>query len=225
LKHSFELWRLAQSFGATCHQSTNPSITHVISSRSDTEKVRFALQNKIKIKLVRPEWLIRSCNEWNKFDESLFGFSKEELSSWDRYLNKSTIKNQESNLIERVSTPNLLVQSKVDVDDEQIKKGLEAGHDEVAEFMEEFGDTSEEEEVGGPEDDEDEVDLDRMDVSPRFSRKRSHETGGDSPLIENKKVKLGNETSRPPTPSTPGDIHGDSDWDNLLAGLSEEEER
>ncbi len=81
----FELWRLAQMFGAICQegvllpapqedcpegeQAAPRLITHLVAVRSDTEKVRKALRAAKETtgeppKIVRPEWLHACFKEW-----------------------------------------------------------------------------------------------------------------------------------------------------------------
>lgn len=58
----FELWRLAEVFGAVCHRAIRPATTHLVSLRPDTDKVFQAVEAGILV--VRPEWLVACFRHW-----------------------------------------------------------------------------------------------------------------------------------------------------------------
>lgn len=60
--HHFELWRLAETFGALCETKITPSTTHLISLRNDTDKVLQAVEAGVRV--VRPEWLLNCFKTW-----------------------------------------------------------------------------------------------------------------------------------------------------------------
>ena len=60
----FELWRLAEMFGATCDTSIWCGTTHVISFRSDTDKVMQAVEAGIPV--VKPDWLLACFRQWQR---------------------------------------------------------------------------------------------------------------------------------------------------------------
>ena len=68
LPEKFELWRLARMFGATCSESIISGITHLITFRTDTDKVLRAVEAGLII--VRPEWLLQCFREWQHVDEA-----------------------------------------------------------------------------------------------------------------------------------------------------------
>ena len=60
----FELWRLAEMFGARCNTAITHDTTHVISFRNDTDKVLQAMEAGIAV--VKPEWLLACLKLWSK---------------------------------------------------------------------------------------------------------------------------------------------------------------
>lgn len=65
-----QYWKLAEQFGAECHLEINPSTTHLITHRNDTDKVLDAIEKDIII--VSPDWILKSVFNWHKQDESDF---------------------------------------------------------------------------------------------------------------------------------------------------------
>jgi RNA polymerase II C-terminal domain phosphatase-like 3/4 len=67
---SHPLWRLAESFGATCSGTLDAATTHVIAGASGTEKVLTARQMGKWV--VTPAWLECSCILWKRANEDRF---------------------------------------------------------------------------------------------------------------------------------------------------------
>ena len=65
-----QYWKLAEQFGAECHLEINESTTHLITHRTDTDKVLDAIQRDIIV--VSPEWILKSVFNWHKQDEHDF---------------------------------------------------------------------------------------------------------------------------------------------------------
>jgi RNA polymerase II subunit A C-terminal domain phosphatase len=63
-------WRLAEQYGAQCHNDISSATTHVISYRVDTSKVLCAQQRGIPI--VTPDWILESIFNWERQDEAAF---------------------------------------------------------------------------------------------------------------------------------------------------------
>ena len=65
------IWREAELWGANCSESLSASTTHLITTRSDTEKVEQA-QQKGKIHIVHPSWMYASMVNWTRLPETLY---------------------------------------------------------------------------------------------------------------------------------------------------------
>lgn len=65
------LWKCALSYGAQCYVDLNEDITHVVSSRKDTDKVLKG--NKMSgVSVVRPDWLFASIDLGHRQNEQAF---------------------------------------------------------------------------------------------------------------------------------------------------------
>lgn len=64
------LWKLAEQLGATCLTELDPSITHVVSTDTGTEKARWAVKEK-KF-LVQPGWIEAANYLWQRLPEDQF---------------------------------------------------------------------------------------------------------------------------------------------------------
>lgn len=69
IQHSdIAMW--AKSFGARIEEDISKRTTHLVAARNRTAKVRQALKRgKGKVKIVNPQWLVRSLAQWTKLDE------------------------------------------------------------------------------------------------------------------------------------------------------------
>ncbi|KAE9462583.1 hypothetical protein C3L33_05490, partial [Rhododendron williamsianum] len=68
------LWKMAEQLGAICLTEADPSVTHVVSTDTGTEKSRWALQEK-KF-LVHPQWIEATNYFWQKQPEDKFPVSQ-----------------------------------------------------------------------------------------------------------------------------------------------------
>ncbi|KAF7154503.1 hypothetical protein RHSIM_Rhsim01G0035300 [Rhododendron simsii] len=68
------LWKMAEQLGAICLTEVDPSVTHVVSTDTGTEKSRWALQEK-KF-LVHPQWIEATNYFWQKQPEDKFPVSQ-----------------------------------------------------------------------------------------------------------------------------------------------------
>jgi len=66
-----EVWKLAESFGATCCDKFEKQVTHVLAVKPGTHKVNEAL-NSSETFLVNANWLYESVKAWKRFDEFEF---------------------------------------------------------------------------------------------------------------------------------------------------------
>ncbi|KAH6780985.1 C-terminal domain phosphatase-like 4 [Perilla frutescens var. hirtella] len=64
------LWRMAEQLGATCLAAVDPSVTHVVSLDSGTDKSRWAVKEK-KF-LVNPRWIEASNYLWKRQPEEKY---------------------------------------------------------------------------------------------------------------------------------------------------------
>lgn len=64
------LWKMAESLGATCSTEVDPSVTHVVSTDSGTEKSRWAVKHS-KF-LVHPRWIEAANYLWQRQPEENF---------------------------------------------------------------------------------------------------------------------------------------------------------
>lgn len=68
------LWRMAEQLGATCSTELDPSVTHVVSKDSGTEKSHWALKhNKF---LVQPGWIEAANYFWQRQPEENFSVNQ-----------------------------------------------------------------------------------------------------------------------------------------------------
>ncbi|KAG6510979.1 RNA polymerase II C-terminal domain phosphatase-like 4 isoform X1 [Zingiber officinale] len=67
------IWKMAEQLGATCCTEVDPSVTHVISTDTGTQKAHWATQNK-KF-LVNPHWIEASNFLWQRQKEENFSIS------------------------------------------------------------------------------------------------------------------------------------------------------
>ncbi|OVA04195.1 BRCT domain [Macleaya cordata] len=65
-----KLWEMAEQLGATCCKELDPSVTHVVSMDSGTEKSRWAVKHK-KF-LVNPRWIEAANFLWKRQPEQDF---------------------------------------------------------------------------------------------------------------------------------------------------------
>lgn len=70
------LWKMAEQLGAICLTEVDPSVTHVVSTDTGTEKSRWALQEE-KF-LVHPGWIEAANYFWQKQPEDKFPVNKTE---------------------------------------------------------------------------------------------------------------------------------------------------
>ncbi|XP_074562002.1 LOW QUALITY PROTEIN: RNA polymerase II C-terminal domain phosphatase-like 4 [Curcuma longa] len=64
------IWKMAERLGATCYTEVDPSVTHVVSTDTGTQKAHWATQNK-KF-LVSPHWIEASNFLWHRQKEEDF---------------------------------------------------------------------------------------------------------------------------------------------------------
>jgi hypothetical protein len=64
-----QLWKDAEKFGAECRKELTPDVTHLVTSRTGSDKYREAKKRKLII--VSVEWLQQSILRWQRQDESL----------------------------------------------------------------------------------------------------------------------------------------------------------
>jgi len=69
-------WKLAESFGATCCDKFEKSVTHVLAVKPGTHKVNEARENSGTY-LVNANWLYESVKTWQRANE--FNFPLENL--------------------------------------------------------------------------------------------------------------------------------------------------
>ncbi|XP_042482197.1 RNA polymerase II C-terminal domain phosphatase-like 4 [Macadamia integrifolia] len=67
---SNHFWKMAEHLGAICCTEVDPSVTHVVSIDTGTEKARWAVQHK-KF-LVNPQWLEATNYRWKRQPEEKF---------------------------------------------------------------------------------------------------------------------------------------------------------
>ncbi|XP_065015166.1 RNA polymerase II C-terminal domain phosphatase-like 4 [Musa acuminata AAA Group] len=67
------IWKMAERLGATCCAEVDPSVTHVVSMDTGTQKSRWALQNE-KF-LVSPYWIEATNFLWQRQKEDDFPIS------------------------------------------------------------------------------------------------------------------------------------------------------
>ena len=68
------LWRMAEQLGATCSTELDPSVTHVVSKDSGTEKSHWASKhNKF---LVQPGWIEATNYFWQRQPEENFSVNQ-----------------------------------------------------------------------------------------------------------------------------------------------------
>ncbi|KAL1760884.1 hypothetical protein FB107DRAFT_255564 [Schizophyllum commune] len=68
---SHECWRIANMFGARCHATLAPEVTHVVAGKQGTAKVDEA-RRRGNIKVVTPMWFKDSVNMWQRQPESRY---------------------------------------------------------------------------------------------------------------------------------------------------------
>jgi RNA polymerase II subunit A-like phosphatase len=124
----FELWRLAEMFGAHCNTTITNETTHIISFRNDTDKVIQAIEAGIFV--VKPEWLLACLKLWSKIP----------------------IKDY---LLDRPPSRPLSDQDSINSDFEFDPAELQAMNDELAELEESFDEEDKEEEEEEEEEEED----------------------------------------------------------------------
>ncbi|GJJ09456.1 hypothetical protein Clacol_003679 [Clathrus columnatus] len=66
-----EIWRTAEVFGATCHTSLTPEVTHVVAAKRGTAKVDLA-RRRGNIHVVWLPWFLDSLALWERQDESSY---------------------------------------------------------------------------------------------------------------------------------------------------------
>lgn len=64
------LWRLAESYGATCRDRCSSDTTHVVSLRQGSDKTLWAAQQGVPV--VSPAWLYCCTALWKKVPEKMF---------------------------------------------------------------------------------------------------------------------------------------------------------
>ncbi|KAF9127715.1 Carboxy-terminal domain (CTD) phosphatase [Mortierella sp. 14UC] len=67
--HKADIWRQAESFGASCWTDLSSRVTHVVAAKAGTAKVGEARRRK-NVKIVRPEWLYHSIGKWQRQNEA-----------------------------------------------------------------------------------------------------------------------------------------------------------
>lgn len=65
-----EIWKLAQVYGAKCHENIHSNTTHLISDRRDTDKILKAQKKDKSIKIVKLKWFFTSIAYWERQKES-----------------------------------------------------------------------------------------------------------------------------------------------------------
>ncbi|KAK3841313.1 MAG: hypothetical protein J3R72DRAFT_154238 [Linnemannia gamsii] len=64
-----DIWRQAESFGASCWTDLSSRVTHVVAAKAGTAKVGDARRRR-NVKIVRPEWLYHSIGKWQRQNEA-----------------------------------------------------------------------------------------------------------------------------------------------------------
>ncbi|KAL8655322.1 MAG: hypothetical protein Q9210_000953 [Variospora velana] len=81
IQHS-DLAMWAKTFGAKIEEDITKRTTHLIAARNRTAKVRQALKRgKGRIRIVSPQWLVRSLAQWTKLDEEPYLLDVEETET------------------------------------------------------------------------------------------------------------------------------------------------
>ncbi|PSS13936.1 RNA polymerase II C-terminal domain phosphatase-like [Actinidia chinensis var. chinensis] len=70
------LWKMAENLGATCLTEVDPSVTHVVSTDTGTEKSRWAVKGKKFV--VHPRWIEAANYFWQKQPEEDFPINQTE---------------------------------------------------------------------------------------------------------------------------------------------------
>ena len=70
------LWKMAENLGAICLTEVDPSVTHVVSIDTGTEKSRWAIKGKKFV--VHPRWIEAANYFWQKQPEEDFPINQTE---------------------------------------------------------------------------------------------------------------------------------------------------